>query len=368
MTKRHKSNKQQEVETKQEKTTKRASRPRKNSKTVHQNKEFTNVVELHREVAKHLDKFYPSAKWTTRPQATIWGSLITERMRKIGVKPGLFSIEIFNGQGGYWGLELQINDPKSQNGRLLDSTQEKWKNAMNSTLNRYTVVSNNYNEIVQKLKWYFSLKGTGKNVPTPKNSSSTLTSQRTSSRSGTPMYTSPYTPNYIHDERSLHQMVAYHLTRFYPQAHWSTRPQGSPMSKCTGAKMKSLGVRAGLGDIQLFNGHGGYWGFDIELKHPVSGGKLSDLQIAWKYIMEKELNRYVLVSNSFDIIAERLKWYFNLPPTSVQAPLAVYEDETTRIQRILETKRQHQQQQQHHSRGGCKCNKCVSAEEVIEIE
>lgn len=88
------------------------------------------------------------------------------------------------------------------------------------------------------------------------------------------------TPLEDDEQESVFQWANIFETR-YPELRWlHAIPNGGSRNPIEAAKLKRMGVKAGVPDIELPVAKGGYTGLHIELKR-MEGGRVSLLQKEW---------------------------------------------------------------------------------------
>lgn len=90
-------------------------------------------------------------------------------------------------------------------------------------------------------------------------------------------------------------------------AVWFHPPNGGTRNIIEAAKLKAMGVKAGVPDCMIFNKKHGYAGLAIELK--VGYNKPSEKQIAFMEKLAGEGWKCV-VSHSLDEVCDLIDWYF----------------------------------------------------------
>lgn len=112
---------------------------------------------------------------------------------------------------------------------------------------------------------------------------------------------------YKGSEDSLQKAVAKYLDAI--GSFWFHCPNGGSRHGLEAAKLKQMGVKAGIPDCIIIDGRHGYAGLAIELK--VGYNKPSEFQMQ---IMDKlvERNWMVLVSWSLDEVIAAVDWYYGI--------------------------------------------------------
>jgi hypothetical protein len=111
---------------------------------------------------------------------------------------------------------------------------------------------------------------------------------------------------YIGSEDNFQKAVARYLD--IKGVFWFHCPNGGSRNKAEAAKLKSMGVKAGVPDVLIFEPRKGYYGFAIELK--VAKNKRSDHQMEMQEIFMSH-NWKVITSYSLDEVIAEIDNYFS---------------------------------------------------------
>ena len=117
----------------------------------------------------------------------------------------------------------------------------------------------------------------------------------------------PKYSKYVGSEDALQKSVAKYLDAI--SAFWYHCPNGGSRNGIEAAKLKAMGVKAGVPDCMILDQKHDYSGLAIELK--VGYNKPSEHQLA---IFDKlvERNWMVVVSWSLDEVIDLIDWYYGI--------------------------------------------------------
>lgn len=108
------------------------------------------------------------------------------------------------------------------------------------------------------------------------------------------------------EQRTLFDWAKWNMKR-YPDLEWLHHiPNGEYRPESTGKKLKALGVKPGVPDIQLPVGKRGYHGLYIELKS--IGGRISVNQAKWLNALKKH-GYFAVVAYGFMDAKKYIEWY-----------------------------------------------------------
>ncbi len=94
-------------------------------------------------------------------------------------------------------------------------------------------------------------------------------------------------------------------------------PNGGARSRTEAAIMKAEGVTAGVTDLILLIGRGGFNALCIEMKTTDRRSSLSDAQIEWRSLAIANGNRHVVCRTIEEFQAE-IRWYMSRPENNAQ--------------------------------------------------
>lgn len=126
-------------------------------------------------------------------------------------------------------------------------------------------------------------------------------------------------PKYANEYR-LQCAIATWFTVNYPNANWSSRPMGADWGPRLGVFLKQKGVKANEADIVIYDARGGYFGGQIELKHPQLDPKklkIPEEQMRFLDVMRTQCNHFAVYMNSLAEFQSLIRWYYSLDPTPV---------------------------------------------------
>ena len=88
-------------------------------------------------------------------------------------------------------------------------------------------------------------------------------------------------------------------------------PNGGARNRTEAAIMKAEGVTAGVADLILLLGRGGFNALCIEMKTPDRRSVLSDAQIEWRSLAITNGNRHV-VCRTIEEFQSEIRWYLTM--------------------------------------------------------
>lgn len=89
-------------------------------------------------------------------------------------------------------------------------------------------------------------------------------------------------------------------------------PNGGARSRAEAAIMKAEGVTAGVTDLILLAGRGGYSALCIEMKTTEKGSRLTQTQAEWQ-VLAASNGSCCITCRTFDEFVEELRWYMTQP-------------------------------------------------------
>lgn len=87
-----------------------------------------NEDKLQEQCANAIDKVYPKLWWWHTPNGGMRHKLIAYRLKRMGVKPGVFDITVAEPSALYHGLFIELKTPENKNG--LSTAQKEFGAAM----------------------------------------------------------------------------------------------------------------------------------------------------------------------------------------------------------------------------------------------
>ncbi len=118
----------------------------------------------------------------------------------------------------------------------------------------------------------------------------------------------------------LQCVIADYLRAQYPSLLWFAVPNGEKRSAITGARLKRMGVRAGVADILVFWGDSygvGFNGLALELK--AGKGTLQDTQELFRYQWQAGGGGYAII-RSLEDLKEAFK-FCDVPKATLCPPM-----------------------------------------------